>query len=33
MLGQGRVKGSWPDHILLWQAGSLTDLGQGGAIA
>ena len=33
VLGQGRVKGSYPDHILLWQAGSLTDLGQGGAIA
>ena len=33
VLGQGRVKGSYQDHILLWQAGSLTDLGQGGAIA
>ncbi len=33
VLGQGRVKGSWPNHILLWQAGSITDLGEGGAIA
>ncbi len=32
VLGQGRVKGSWPNHILLWQAGSITDLGIGQAI-
>ena len=33
VLGQGRVKGSYPNHVLLWRAGSLTDLGEGGAIA
>lgn len=33
VLGQGRVKGSWPNRILLWQAGSITDLGMGGAIS
>jgi probable HAF family extracellular repeat protein len=30
VLGQGRVKGSWPNHTLLWQAGTITDLGEGG---
>ena len=32
VLGTGRVSGSWPNHILLWQAGSITDLGLGGPI-
>lgn len=33
VLGQGRVKGSWPNHVLLWQAGTITDLGEGGAVS
>jgi probable HAF family extracellular repeat protein len=34
VLGQGRVKGgSYADHVLLWQAGSITDLGVGFPIA
>jgi probable HAF family extracellular repeat protein len=33
VLGQGRVKGSYSNHVLLWRAGSITDLGEGGAIA
>jgi hypothetical protein len=31
--GAGRVEGSWPNHILLWQAGTITDLGVGGPIS
>jgi probable HAF family extracellular repeat protein len=33
VLGQGRVKGSWPNHVLLWRAGSVTDLGMGEPIS
>jgi probable HAF family extracellular repeat protein len=33
VLGQGRVKGSYSNHVLLWRASSISDLGEGGAIA